>query len=356
MKVLHIVYSGLGGGINVVKNLIHENNKKNAWIDHIILVGPKNFNVELDLKKNKIYHHKNIKHLPFLSWLKIFLKIIYFKPDIIFIHNHLLLPAILYKYFFKKKIIFVAHDSLSLFNNIKQKIINKIVSIFFDVIIVLNKDVYSHFKKINKSQKIFIIKNGIQKSKLIKKKITKSFNIGMAARMNKYKLHELMISALNTNILENKDIKCFFAGDGENYKKLNLITSKLNLNKKVNFLGNLKENKLINFYKKLDLYIQATTSEGSSISVIEAFNYGIPVLASNVSGLKDFINKKNYIGYLFKNNKYNLARSISFFFNMKKNERQKYILNQKLFFIKNNDSSIMYRKYANLLNKEIKPY
>ena len=40
---------------------------------------------------------------------------------------------------------------------------------------------------------------------------------------------------------------------------------------------------------------QASTSEGSSISVLEAFNYGIPVLASNVSGLKNFINKKNYI-------------------------------------------------------------
>ena len=90
--------------------------------------------------------------------------------------------------------------------------------------------------------------------------------------------------------------------------------------------------------------------------MIEAFNYGIPVLASNVSGLKNFINKKNYTGYLFKNNKYSLAKSISNFFNMKKNERQKYILNQRLFFIKNNDSVTMYRKYANLLNKEIKSH
>jgi len=41
---------------------------------------------------------------------------------------------------------------------------------------------------------------------------------------------------------------------------------------------------------------------------------------------------------------------------IKKNERQKYILNQRLFFIKNNDSVTMYRKYANLLNKEIKSH
>ena len=53
MKVLHIVYSGLGGGIKVVHNLIHENNKKNLWVNSVILVGPKKFEVKFDLKKIK---------------------------------------------------------------------------------------------------------------------------------------------------------------------------------------------------------------------------------------------------------------------------------------------------------------
>ena len=48
MKVLHIVYSGLGGGIKVVHNLIHENNKKNLWVNSVILVGPKKFEVKFD--------------------------------------------------------------------------------------------------------------------------------------------------------------------------------------------------------------------------------------------------------------------------------------------------------------------
>ena len=176
----------------------------------------------------------------------------------------------------------------------------------------------------------------------------------MAARMNSNKLQELIINALNTSILKNKKINCFFAGDGENYKKLILTTSKLKLNKKIKFFGTLKEDKLVSFYKELDLYIQASTSEGSSISVLEAFNYGIPVLASNVSGLKNFINKKNYIGALFKNKKHDLAKKILNFYNMKEDIRQKYIRNQKNYFLENNDSSIMYYKYSALLNKIIK--
>ena len=354
MKVLHIVYSGLGGGIKVVHNLIHENNKKNLWVNSVILVGPKKFEVKFDLKKNKIYYCKTIKYLSFFFWIKTFLKIIYFKPDTIFVHNHDIFPALLYKYLFKKKIIFVAHDPASLFNNIKIKFINKIAAIFFDTIIVLNKDVYLYFKKISKSQKILIIQNGIKKTKFIKKKFKNYFNIGMAARMNSNKLQELIINALDTSILKNKKINCFFAGDGENYEKLILTTSKLKLNKKIKFFGTLKEDKLVSFYKELDLYIQASTSEGSSISVLEAFNYGIPVLASNVSGLKNFINKKNYIGALFKNKKHDLAKKILDFYNMKEDIRQKYIRNQKNYFLENNDSSIMYYKYSALLNKIIK--
>ena len=61
----------------------------------------------------------------------------------------------------------------------------------------------------------------------------------MAARMNSNKLQELIINALDTSILKNKKINCFFAGDGENYEKLILTTSKLKLNKKIKFFGGI---------------------------------------------------------------------------------------------------------------------
>ena len=108
--------------------------------------------------------------MSFLFWIKTFLKIIYFKPDTIFVHNHDIFPALLYKYLFKKKIIFVAHDPASLFNNIKIKFINKIAAIFFDTIIVLNKDVYLYFKKIKK-EKNFNYPKWNKKNKIYQKKI-----------------------------------------------------------------------------------------------------------------------------------------------------------------------------------------
>ena len=39
---------------------------------------------------------------------------------------------------------------------------------------------------------------------------------------------------------------------------------------------------------------------------------------------------------------------------MKEDIRQKYIRNQKNYFLENNDSSIMYYKYSAILNKIIK--
>ena len=94
MKVLHILYSDIGGTFDVVHSIIKKNSNF-YWIDKILLTGPNLFNSYKSrvLKlKIKIDFIKTIRFLPFLFWIKIYLKIKKIKPDVIMLNNNQIFP------------------------------------------------------------------------------------------------------------------------------------------------------------------------------------------------------------------------------------------------------------------------
>lgn len=73
------------------------------------------------------------------------------------------------------------------------------------------------------------------------------------------------------------------------------------------YLAMLKDNKYVSFknmpdfYKKLDCYICASSSEGFSLSVLEAAATGLPIISTRVSGCDELI-KDGYDGFLVDRN------------------------------------------------------
>ena len=63
-------------------------------------------------------------------------------------------------------------------------------------------------------------------------------------------------------------------------------------------MGNRENSEILDFYNNnhIDLFINLSSSEGIPVSIMEAFSSAIPVLATNVGGVKEIINSKN--GYL----------------------------------------------------------
>ncbi len=351
MKILHILYSGLGGTYNVVENLVTI--KHHNIINRILYIGPKlNKNLYIKKKNKKNYFFIKIKKfygiLYFFSILKIIKKE---KPQVILLHNYQIIPCILAKLFFKIKFVYIDHQPLTT-KSIKDYF-SLILSIpFASHYVVLNKD---NFKLINKflinKNKISIIKNGIKIKKRPNKKNFKHFNIGMSARINDKKLHKLIIKTINKTTKKNR-IKCFFAGDGEYKKKLKNYIYEHKI-KNVIFDGQLNLVQLNNWYKKLDLYIQATKGEGSSISLLEAINNHVPVICSNVSGIKD-MNLPNKKIILFKNNEEDLLKKILFFYSMSKKQKERIIMDQTKFLRKFHSVEDMLKKYLIVYKKIIK--
>lgn len=353
-KVLHFLYPGVGGLGSVVLNLIEQNNVNKKWENYLIFTGPelseknKSF---LKKTKAKYYFNKTKKFFTIFSWPKIFIAILKFKPDILLVHNFDIIPSLIYKIVFRKKIIYVDHNCHFGKINLKFFLVYFIVKNFFDKIIVLNKEKLNFFLKINiPKKKISLIPNGIKIVYFKNKKFNKKkLFLGMASRINDKKCHDLVIDIFKSKEIKNRRIFCYFAGDGENFYNLKKKVNELKLNKKIFFLGNLNEKKLNNFYKKIDLYLQASKGEVLSYSILEAFNFGIPVLGSKVEGIKNFLKPKKKIGMLFNNNLSNLKKKIIYFYNLENQKKSVFSKNQKRYLINNFSSEKMYKNYANLL-------
>lgn len=356
MKITHIVYSYLGGPLSLVNSFLNQKNSRDQ--ESAIYVGP---NLNAAVKKNKkispesIYYVKTIRFLSIFYFYKVFLKLIKLKPDIIVLHNYQIIPCILFKIFFFTKIIYVDHYGLST-KPYKDRLILELSKFFVEHYVVLNQDNFDYLNtrlRINKN-KIIIISNGIDLEfyKTVKKESDKKIlKVGMAARFNSTRHHKLIVEAINSSILKDIKIQCNFAGEGELKNELKKITKKRALNKKFLFNNMLNQYQLKKWYSNLDLYIQATKGEGMSISLIQAMAMGVPVLASNVTGIKNFLNPKKFIGLVFENDKTSLAKQIRQFFLMRYRAKKK-ISTKQIHYVKNNFSEVgMIKKYNELYKK-----
>lgn len=90
-------------------------------------------------------------------------------------------------------------------------------------------------------------------------------------------------------------------GGGELFEKLKQKASELTSsidNLKINFVGQKHNKDVLDFLRKeqIDLFINASKSEGIPVSIMEAMAHGIPAIAPNIGGIADLVNKDN--GYL----------------------------------------------------------
>ena len=86
-----------------------------------------------------------------------------------------------------------------------------------------------------------------------------------------------------------------FAGEGESLNCVKRYTEDIGVKDRVEFCGLIKD--IPSFYNQLDIYVHSAHWEGFGLTVVEAIASGLPVLASNVSGLKELIEPT----YLFQN-------------------------------------------------------
>ncbi|MBT3283024.1 glycosyltransferase family 4 protein, partial [bacterium] len=83
--------------------------------------------------------------------------------------------------------------------------------------------------------------------------------------------------------------KLLIAGTGELFYELRKLTDELQLTKRVLFVGHIEHGELPKYLHISDVFVRPSLSEGLGISFIEAMAAGVPVVATEVGGITDFL-------------------------------------------------------------------
>ena len=148
-----------------------------------------------------------------------------------------------------------------------------------------------------KTDAISVVNPGVDHSLFKPLKKSEKPTILYLGRLKPYKSIDILIRAMSQVTNDISDATLTIAGDGESRMDLEKLVHKLNLQNAVSFAGKVSERVKAELLAKSWLIVQPSKIEGWGITVIEANASGTPVIASDVSGLRDSVNNP-HSGYL----------------------------------------------------------
>ena len=139
-----------------------------------------------------------------------------------------------------------------------------------------------------------------------------------SSRLVKKNAVDVIVNSLSQ--LSN-NFKLRIAGVGEEEKVLKTLVKDLGVGERVIFLGNLTPAQVAQELQQASIFTRPSRSEGLGNSFLEAFASGVPVIATPVGGIPDFL-KDNETGFLVPvDNADALAEKIKFIANPQNKEQ-----------------------------------
>jgi len=110
---------------------------------------------------------------------------------------------------------------------------------------------------------------------------------------------EMVVNAFYEAVQQRPDLRLLLLGTGSLKAEIEKIIVEKDLKNLVYLGGVIDQQNLPDYYHGADLYISASYSDGSSVSLMEALGSGLPVLVSDIPGNKEWVDH-GYNGWLFK--------------------------------------------------------
>ena len=229
-------------------------------------------------------------------------------PDILIIHLMTSLPIFLSTFFNSKTKVILRISGLPKINIIRY-LFWKIYAKKIYKVTCPTKKTYDFLvkKKIFDKQKIFVLSDPIinMKEFSLKKKeiydfvsqIKQKYLISIG-RLTKQKNFELLINFFYKLSDKYAKFELVIIGEGEDELKLKKLAKKLNIEKKIHFLGYQKN--IFKYLKDAECFILTSLWEDPGFVIVEAALSNIPIISSNCPNGPEEIIEKN--GYLFENN------------------------------------------------------
>ncbi|CAN7400725.1 glycosyltransferase [Pseudomonas sp. LjRoot71] len=224
--------------------------------------------------------------------------------DIIYVHSSglALLPATILRKLIKKPLVVNIHGGdimdRSPLNDIVFKLNSSTIVKSSLVVIPSHNFRNTVLAKIKLSKtRIFISPSGgidrsIFKPIENKKRYDRTLHIGYISRIDPDKGWDTFISALNLlrNNSPSLDVKATIVGKGSELEAMRSMIESLKLNNIIH-IEQLNQNQLPSIYTNFDLFIFPSRRQSESLGLVglEAMSCGIPVIASKIGGIQDYI-------------------------------------------------------------------
>ena len=122
--------------------------------------------------------------------------------------------------------------------------------------------------------------------------------VGYVGRLKRYKSIDQLLQALVRVRVELPDLRLMIIGEGDDRGRLETMSGDLGLRDAVEFTGFVSDERKIDLLQQTWFNVTTSSKEGWGLTVLEANACGIPVIASNVQGLKDAV-KDGETGLLY---------------------------------------------------------
>ncbi len=304
MKVLHVLYSGLGGHGNVFFSMVNADTNQ-VFEYEALFNGIEDVRTEYTEKcKTQGINWSFVKKQPGLDtdfYKNLVASIKRSDADIIFLHGSTqVLWARLGITLGKKKHRLIVRETQA--NGLKTKqdwVWLTAAMLLSDKIVFLTAAYQQEIRKklsmVYTEKKTAVIANGIELEKFRStvKPQNNTIVIGMQSRIVKIKDHATLLKAfallLQDNEIKEQNILLKIAGDGDNRKSMEELVAELGILSKVKFTGMITEDELVQFLDGMDIYIHASFGETMSTAIMQAMAFGKPVIGSDVPGINNMI-------------------------------------------------------------------
>ena len=313
----------------IANHLINMDNK----VKIICLADEENLLLEDELDVLRI---RRSTYLP-IRWFKTISLIIKHgrKSDILFV-NGLGVEAAIANLYLRKKIVRKivgdpvwerfynkkrTSETFDDFQNLKHNLnvrIQKLIrnwSISSSEVVITPSDHLKEFiNRTNPKTEVLKINNGIEITEFKRSKTPlHEFNILINSRLVVQKNIHLVIEAMGS--IKNLDINLKIIGEGGEFARLEDLITNLKIQNRVKMIGKVENNLISEYLKTSNLFIQASDYEGLPHSILEAINYEVPILSTEVGGCKDLLDNGDR-GFIISSpqNKQQIAEKIDYIY------------------------------------------
>lgn len=134
--------------------------------------------------------------------------------------------------------------------------------------------------------KLCCVNNGVDLDRFYRE-THEGFTLINVARQDENKNQAALLRCFAKLYEQDKTVKLLLLGDGPLHQELQQQAKDMHISEAVVFTGNVSNTE--DYYAVSDLYVQTSHREAMPLSVLEAMAAGLPIVATDVGGLKDVV-------------------------------------------------------------------